>query len=121
MSQQYTLTAKKTESILGCVSRSTASRSKEVILPLFSTQVRPHLQYCVQFWAPQYNRDIELLKEVQQRTAKMAKGLEHLSCEERLRKLELIRLQKRRLRRELINVYKYLMGANEDTGASSAQ
>jgi len=90
MSKHYAVVAKKANDILGYI--SVVSRSREVLLPLYSALVRPHLECCVQFWAPHF-KDRELLKKVHCRAIKMIKGVEHLPYEERLRELCLLSLE----------------------------
>ena len=105
MTQQRALAAQKANCTVGSIKSSVASRSKDVILPIYSALVRPHLESCVQLWSPQHRKNIDMLECGHRRVIKMFRGLEHLSYKERLRELGLFSLQKRRLQGDLTEAF----------------
>ena len=88
------------------VFRNTVSRSKSVLLPIYKSLVRPHLEYCVQLWSPSLRNGnwtlIMSIENCQRRFTKRIEGLEHLSYKERLLRLGLTTLLERRARGDLI-------------------
>ena len=85
-------------------------QGKELIILLYKTIVRPHLEYCIQTWRPYRKKDIDILDRVQRRATKMIQKLRNISYEMRLKECGLTTLETRRLRGDQIEVDKILNG-----------
>ena len=92
------------------IRRSFANMSKELFTFLYTTYVRPHLEYCVPIWSPYLVRDIEVLEKVQKRATKLIKGYEKLPYDQRLKSLGIYTLFCHCQRGDLIEVFKILNG-----------
>lgn len=109
-SDQCNIAYNKANKILGMVSRNFSYKTKETVKLLYTSMVRPHLEYAVQFWSPHYQKDIEKLERVQHRATKMIPEIRSKPYSERLKDLDLYSLEKRRARGDMIQTYKILKG-----------
>nr|XP_053657327.1 uncharacterized protein LOC128706451 [Cherax quadricarinatus] len=111
--QQCLSVRNKANRLLGFISRSISNRSPKVILQLYTSLVRPHLDYAAQFWSPYYRMDIDSLENIQRRMTKMIYCVRNLPYEDRLKALNLHSLERRRMRGDIIEVYKWMTGINK--------
>jgi len=116
MSRKGVLAAQKANCVLGCIKSSVASRSREVILPLCSTLVRPQLESCIQLWSPQHGKDMELLGRVHRRPQKWSEGWSTSPVRKGWESWWLFSPEKRRIWGHLICTFQYLKGAYKKDG-----
>jgi hypothetical protein len=112
-SRQCAEAAKKANRVVGQIKRTVSFRTKDIIIPLYKSLVRPHLEYCIQAWRPFLKKDITTLEKVQRRATKLVEELKSLSYEERLVACDLQYLEERRNRGDLIEVHKLVTGSDK--------
>lgn len=117
MNQRCALNTKKANHILGNTRQKYYQQMKGDNPTIYSKVVRSHVGHCVQFWYPQHKRDMDLLLRVQTKTTKMIKELVYISCEKSVRMLRLFRQERRRIRGDVRNVYKFLKRWSKEVGA----
>ena len=110
VSEQCGIAARKGNQILGLIRRNIAYRDKRLIIPLYMSLVRPHLEYCIQAWRPRMRKDIDKLERVQRRATRLISEISQLSYEERLQQCRLTTLETRRIRGDQIEVFKIMHG-----------
>ena len=109
-SKQCAMAAARANRILGLIRRNFNCLGREVVLNLYKQLVRPHLEYAIQSWCPFYDKDKFLLEQVQRRATRLISDVRHLPYECRLRSLGLTTLNLRRVRGDMIQVFKFLSG-----------
>jgi hypothetical protein len=104
----------KAKQCIGWVKRNVISRNAEVMVNIYKSLIRPHLEYCVQLWSPKPEHGnwatIMELESVQREFTRLIDGVGLLTYKERLDKLKLTTLIERRARGDLIEVFKIFRG-----------
>ena len=108
--KQVIAASQRAMAVLRSVRRAFVRFDIETFSIIYTSYIRPHLEYCIQAWSPYYAKYILLLEKVQRRATKLVWGLKELSYEERLERLKLFSLEERRLRGDLIQTFKLLTG-----------
>jgi hypothetical protein len=101
--------AKKGNMVLGQMARAFTYRDKTWVR-LYTTYVRPHLEYAVQAWCPWLQADVECLEKVQRRAVNMVSGLQSTTYEDRLKELGLTTLAERRARGDMLLMWRARSG-----------
>ncbi|MGL5707265.1 MAG: RNA-directed DNA polymerase, partial [Aeromonas sp.] len=109
-SKHCIVAAQKARNELFRICGTVSSRNPEVMVPLYKAIVRPHLEYCVQAWAPYSRKDTECVEKVQKQATRLIRHQKLISYKDRLKKLDLFSLTKRRLRGDLIETFKIVKG-----------
>ena len=94
VSEQCGIAARKGNQLLGMIKINiTYYREKNLIIPLYKSIVRPHLEYCIQAWRPHLKKYIDKLERVQRRATKLIPELRILSYEDRVQQCKLTTLR----------------------------
>ena len=97
---------KKATNEINRIKRTFHSRSPEFLGSMFKLYVRPHLEYCVQVWSPVYSGDVDTIEKVQNRFTRLLRHGNFMSPAERNLALKITDHKTRRLRGDLIYIYK---------------
>ena len=103
-------TVKRANKVVGMLSRYIEYKDKEIMVPLFKSLVRSILEYGNVVWCPYLKKHINFLENIQRRFTKRIEGFGSLDYEMRLQCLKLPSLEFRRIRGDMIEVFKILRG-----------
>ncbi len=109
-SSQCTQAYLKANRMLGVINRTIQFKSREVMLSLYKTLVRPLLEFSTASWSPHYVKDRVQLERIQRRFTRMIPELKEMTYEKRLAQLDLWTLEERRNRADLLEVFQMHKG-----------
>ena len=109
-SKQCAESVKKANRVIGMIKRNFTNFDRDVIMMLYKSLVRPHIDYCVPVWRPYLKKDIKLIEGVQRRMTKLIPELKNKTYEQRLKELNLLSIEKRHLRQDMITLYNITKG-----------
>jgi hypothetical protein len=115
VSNQCIQACNKASMMLGMIKRSIAYKDPRILVKLYKSLVRPHLEYCTAAWSPYYVKDKNLLESIQHRFTRMIPGFAAKSYDVRLRELGLWSLEERRNRADLIETFRISRGQSAIT------
>ena len=98
---------------VGLIKRTFSNLTREMFIPLYKSLIRPVLEYCSTVWAPMYRNQTNEIEKIQRRATKLVKNMHNLSYGDRLRNLGLETLEYRRLRADVIQVYRIFQGIDK--------
>ena len=110
VAQQCSNACSKANRMAGLIKRTIENKDKMIMLRLYKTLVRPHVEYSISAWSPHYIKDKNQIEKVQRRFTKMIPELHGLTYGNRLKALKLWTLEERRNRADLIEVFKLFRG-----------
>lgn len=105
---------KKANSMFTLIRRTFQFLDIKSFVPLYKCLVRSQLDYACPVWSPYRSKHIDMIEGVQRRATKCLPGMKHLSYSERLQKLKLPTLAYRRVRGDMIEVYKMIQGVYDE-------
>ena len=100
----------KANRMLGLIKRIIRFKDRRILLQLYKSLVRPHLEYATSVWSPYYKKDKERLEAIQHRFTRMLPGIKDMKYEDRLKELHLWSLEERRNRADLLEIFKMIKG-----------
>ena len=112
-SKHVAMVSNKANKMVGIIRRTFDYMDEKMLTTLYKTLVRPHLEYANCIWHPPLHKDVQTIEKVQRRATKIVSSLRDLPYEQRLKKLKLPTLAYRRLREDLIPVYRIVHGIND--------